>query len=52
VLSLGGRLKAAQDKGELGQLQLSPALLARRAAFVEEQKAAPQRLKAFFDDIV
>jgi len=52
VLSLGGRLKAAQDKGELGRLQVSPALLARRAAFVQEQKAAPQRLKAFFDDIV
>jgi len=52
VLSLGGRLKAAQDKGELGQLQVSPALLARRDAFVQEQKAAPQRLKAFFDDIV
>jgi hypothetical protein len=52
VLSLGGRLKAAQDKGELGQLQISPALLARRDAFVQEQKAAPERLKAFFDDIV
>ena len=52
VLSLGGRLKAAQDKGERGQLQVSPALLARRDAFVQEQQAAPQRLKAFFDDIV
>jgi hypothetical protein len=52
VLSLGGRLKAAQDKGELGQLQLAPALLARRDAFVQEQKAAPERLKTFFDDVV
>jgi hypothetical protein len=52
VLSLGGRLKAAEDKGELGRLQVSPALLARRAAFVHEQQAAPQRLKAFFDGIV
>jgi hypothetical protein len=52
VLSLGGRLQAARDKGELGQLQVSPALVARRDAFVQEQQAAPQRLKAFFDDIV
>lgn len=52
VLSLGGRLKAAQDKGELGQLQVSAALLARRDAFVKEQQAAPQRLKMFFDEVV
>jgi hypothetical protein len=52
VLSLGGRLKAAQDKGELGQMQVSPALLARRDAFVKEQQEAPVRLKAFFDDVV
>jgi hypothetical protein len=52
VLSLSGRLKAAQDRGELGQLQLSPALLARRDAFVDEQRAAPRRLQLFFDDVI
>ncbi|HTT85021.1 MAG TPA: hypothetical protein VMF67_16205 [Rhizomicrobium sp.] len=52
VLSLGGRLQAAQAKGELGQLQISPTLLARRDAFMKEQAAQPERLKKFFGEIV
>ena len=52
VLSLGGRLQAAQAKGELGQMQVSPTLLARRDAFMQEQAAQPERLRHFFADIV
>ncbi len=49
MLSLGGRLEYAQSRGELGKLQLSPALLARREAFLKEQADQPAQLQAFFD---
>src|ERR1700677_664082 len=41
ALSLGGRLLADEAKGELGQLQLSPKLLARRDEFLAESKDRP-----------
>lgn len=49
AVSLGGRLQAAEAKGELGRLQIAPSLMARREAFLEEQKQAPLRMNAFFD---
>lgn len=49
MLSLGGRLEYAQSRGELGKLQLSPALLARREAFLKEQAEQPAQLQAFFE---
>jgi hypothetical protein len=48
MLSLGGRLQGAQAKGELGQLQLSPALMKRREEFAREQALLPQRMDEFF----
>ncbi|MET0987938.1 MAG: hypothetical protein ABW034_21270, partial [Steroidobacteraceae bacterium] len=47
LLSLGGRIAAAEAKGELGRMQLSPELLARRAAFIKEREEAPARLQEF-----
>jgi hypothetical protein len=51
VLSLGGRLSAAGNQGELGRAQISPALLARLNEFREAQKSAPERRAKFFDTI-
>lgn len=51
VLSLAGRLSAASNRGGLGRDQISPALLARREQFVEEQKQAPQLRRAFYDKL-
>lgn len=52
MLSLGGRLKAADAEGERGQLQLSPALLARRETFLKEQAEAPERQRRFFEEVM
>ena len=49
VVSLGGRLQAAEAKGKLGEMQITQKLLARRDAFLEEQAQAPVRMNAFFD---
>jgi hypothetical protein len=51
MLSLGGRLEAAQARGAVGKAALSPALLARRELFMREQSEAPERLEQFFDTI-
>jgi len=51
MLSLGSRLQKAQASGELGTLQLSPSLLARREEFLNEQREEPKRLTEFFDRI-
>jgi hypothetical protein len=51
ALSLGGRLLAAEAKGELGRLQLSPKLLARRDEFLAESKDLPARMEKFLDAI-
>lgn len=52
VLSLAGRLAAADNRGELGRSLISPAILARMDEFVEAQKTAPERRGRFFDTIV
>jgi hypothetical protein len=49
LLSIGGRLQAAENKGEVGRVQISPKLLARRDAFSKEQAEAPARMDAFLD---
>ena len=51
MLSLGGRLEAAQARGAAGRAALSPALLARRELFLREQAEAPKRMEQFFDTI-
>ena len=47
AISLAGRVRAAEAKGELGQLQIAPKLVARRAAFLREQAEAPERMRAY-----
>jgi hypothetical protein len=51
VASIGGRLRAAESRGELGRVQLSPKLVARREAFLAEQQDAPRRMNEFLDEI-
>ena len=50
--SLAGRLAAAETKGELGQLQLNPALKARREEFVRFRERQPEYMRAYFDNMV
>jgi hypothetical protein len=49
--SIGGRLRVAQSKGELGKIQISPKLMARREQFLAEQEKMPAQLDAFMDDV-
>lgn len=51
ILSIGGRIQGAEQRGELGKLKIAPGLLARRDAFVREQAASAERLHDFFADI-
>jgi hypothetical protein len=48
LLTLGGRLAAAEAKGEAGQLSLNPGLLAKRDELIEFQKRQPEYLDDFF----
>jgi len=49
IASLAGRLRAAEARGEQGQLDLSPALLARREEFARREAERPHDLDRFFD---
>jgi hypothetical protein len=49
AISLAGRLKAAEARGELGKQRIAPKLLARREAFLTEQKEAPLRMGRFLE---
>jgi len=51
VLTLAGRLAAAENRGELGRSQISPAILNRLDQFVAAQKTAPERRAGFFDTL-
>ncbi len=48
VLSLAGRLRAAEARGEQGQLELPPALVARRDEFAAREKERAGDLDRFF----
>ncbi|MGE0828238.1 MAG: hypothetical protein AB7O04_02680 [Hyphomonadaceae bacterium] len=50
AVSLAGRLRAAEAKGELGKVSLVPKLMARRDAFVKEQASAEEHLNNFLDE--
>lgn len=50
VGSLAGRLRAAEARGEQGQLALSPGLLARRDEFAQREKDRPKQMARFFDE--
>ena len=49
LASLGGRLKAAEARGELGSIQLSSKLAEKREAFLKDQRESPDRMEAFLD---
>jgi hypothetical protein len=49
AISLAGRLRAAEAKGELGQVQIAPKIAARREALLKEQGEAPQRVQKFIE---
>lgn len=48
VASLGGRLRAAEERGEVGRLAISPALLARRDEFMRRDAERPALMDRFF----
>lgn len=48
LLTLGGRLAAAEAKGEVGQLSLNPGLLAKREELIAFQRRQPEYLDQFF----
>jgi hypothetical protein len=48
LLTLGGRLQAAESKGEQGKLTLNPGLLAKRDQMIEFQRRIPEYMDAFF----
>ena len=52
LLTLGGRLAAAEAKGEQGRLTLNPALLEQREQMLEFQRRVPQFMDAFFDKML
>jgi hypothetical protein len=52
LMFLAGRMRAAEAKGELDRLQLSPSLLARRPEFEQMQRNMPNDLKRFFAAIM
>ncbi|GAB3630525.1 hypothetical protein PTE30175_03173 [Pandoraea terrae] len=49
IASLAGRLRAAESRGEQGQLELSASLLARREEFAAREQQRPERMKQFLE---
>jgi hypothetical protein len=47
IQSLAGRMRVAEAKGELGSLEISPALLERREQFLELERQRPQAMERF-----
>jgi hypothetical protein len=47
LLTLGGRLQAAEAKGEIGRLTLNPALVAQRDEMIEFQRRQPEYMDAY-----
>ncbi|CAG9166052.1 long-chain-fatty-acid--protein ligase [Cupriavidus pinatubonensis] len=52
VASLSGRLAAAEAQGELGSLQISPALMAKREELVRVERERPEQLRKFFAEAI
>lgn len=48
VASLAGRLRAAEQRGEAGQMVLPPALVARRAEFAAREASRAEDMDRFF----
>lgn len=51
VASIGGRLRVAEAKGELGSVQISPRLMEKRDQFLKDQQNASAYLDNFFETI-
>lgn len=51
VLYLAGRIRAAQARGDLDRLEISPKLLERKKEFDEIQASMPKRMDAFFEEV-
>lgn len=49
LYSLAGRIRVAEAKGELGALEISPALLRRREEFMELEQQRPQDMAKFLE---
>jgi hypothetical protein len=49
IASLAGRLRAAEARGEQGQLELSPSLLARRDEFARREQQRPEQMQQFLE---
>jgi hypothetical protein len=52
LLSLAGRLQAAEERGEFGAIQFDPKLLADRKAFIEHSRNRDADLEAWFMKLV
>ncbi len=52
IASLGGRIRAAEARGELGELEISPELLAKKDIFVEREMVKQQRTREFYAEAV
>jgi hypothetical protein len=51
LLYMGAKIRAAQAKGQLDRLKISPALLARKAELEAIQAAMPEHLMIFFAEL-
>jgi hypothetical protein len=49
LASLAGRLRAAEARGEEGQLRLAPTLLARREEFMRMEQDRPKAMREFLE---
>ena len=52
AMFLAGRLRAAQARGELDQLEINPALRARKTDFEREQREMADSMPRFLDQVV
>ncbi len=52
IASLGGRIKAAEARGELGDLKISEDLIAKKDIFIEREMVKQQRTKEFYAEAV
>ena len=52
LLYLGSKIQSSARKGKLHQLKISPNMLARQAEYEKIQREMPERLMAFFAEIV
>lgn len=52
LCSLAGRIRAAEAKGELGALELSPGLIAKREQFIAREENKKDAVRKFFQQAI